>query len=232
MRVWACILLFLLVSCQHNAYVQPVRLVNNTCDSVGVAYYGKGGIKSLFEDNCYRCHATSVVNEESLNLEDTASLRNYLGRDYRQDHIYGSKSVSYTHLKVVDSDVTSDRVELNIKGQEVFTAGMIGEALPNFEVMNPELLICTMDPNTSFHIELHIGKGRGYVPAEENRSLEAPVGLIAIDSIYTPIKNVKYSIENTRVEQRTDFEKLIMEVVTDGTIPVSYTHLDVYKRQG
>ncbi len=105
--------------------------------------------------------------------------------------------------KVVDSDVTSDRVELNIKGQEVFTAGMIGEALPNFEVMNPEL---------------HIGKGRGYVPAEENRSLEAPVGLIAIDSIYTPIKNVKYSIENTRVEQRTDFEKLIMEVVTDGTI--------------
>ncbi|MBL7682160.1 MAG: DNA-directed RNA polymerase subunit alpha [Flavipsychrobacter sp.] len=120
--------------------------------------------------------------------------------------------------KAIDSDVTSDRVELNIKGKEVFTAGMIGEALPNFEVMNPELVICTMDANTNFHIELHIGKGRGYVPAEENRSVEAPVGVIAIDSIFTPIKNVKYSIENTRVEQRTDFEKLIMEVITDGTI--------------
>ncbi|OSZ81741.1 DNA-directed RNA polymerase subunit alpha [Chitinophagaceae bacterium IBVUCB1] len=120
--------------------------------------------------------------------------------------------------KAIDSDISSDRVELNIKGKEVFTAGMIGEALPNFEVMNPELVICTMDGNTNFHIELHIGKGRGYVPAEENRQLEAPVGLMAIDSIYTPIKNVKYSIENTRVEQRTDFEKLIMEVVTDGTI--------------
>ncbi len=120
--------------------------------------------------------------------------------------------------KAIDSDISSDRVELNIKGKEVFTAGMIGEALPNFEVMNPELVICTMDAGTNFHIELHIGKGRGYVPAEENRPAEAPVGLMAIDSIYTPIKNVKYSIENTRVEQRTDFEKLIMEVVTDGTI--------------
>lgn len=102
MRVWTCILLFLLVSCQHNEFVQPVRVVNNTCDSVGVAYYGKGGIKSLFEDNCYRCHATSVVNEESLNLEDTASLRNYLGRDYQQDHIYGSKLLhSIMHSKGV-----------------------------------------------------------------------------------------------------------------------------------
>ena len=121
--------------------------------------------------------------------------------------------------KAVDHDVTTDRVELTIKGQETFTAGMIGEALPNFEVMNPELIICNMEPGTTFQIELFIGKGRGYVPAEENRPKEgAPMGIIAIDSIYTPIKNVKYSIENTRVEQRTDFEKLIMEVSTDGTI--------------
>jgi DNA-directed RNA polymerase subunit alpha len=85
--------------------------------------------------------------------------------------------------------------------------------------MNPELVICNMDPATAFHIELYIGKGRGYVPAEENRPKEnAPIGIIAIDSIFTPIKNVKYSIENTRVEQRTDFEKLVMDVVTDGTI--------------
>ncbi len=120
--------------------------------------------------------------------------------------------------KAVEGDVYSEKVELTIKGKESFTAGMIGKALPNFEVMNPELIICNMDPSATFQIELHIGKGRGYVPAEENRPKEAPLGIIAIDSIYTPIKNVKYSIENTRVEQRTDFEKLIMEVVTDGTI--------------
>jgi len=111
-----------------------------------------------------------------------------------------------------------DRIELNIKGKETFTAGMIGEALPNFQVMNPELIICNMEPSTTFHIELYIGKGRGYVPAEENRLKDVPTGVIAIDSIFTPIKNVKYTIENTRVEQRTDFEKLIMEVITDGTI--------------
>jgi DNA-directed RNA polymerase subunit alpha len=113
---------------------------------------------------------------------------------------------------------TTDKIELNIKGQETFTAGMIGEALPGFQVMNPELVICNMQAGTNFQIELWIGKGRGYVPAEENRPKDAPLGIIAIDSIYTPIKNVKYTIENTRVEQRTDFEKLIMEVATDGTI--------------
>lgn len=120
--------------------------------------------------------------------------------------------------KTAEHDVSADRVELNIKGREVFTAGMIGEALPNFEVMNPELVICSMEPGTLFQIELFIGKGRGYVPAEENRQKEGPLGIIAIDSVYTPIKNVRYTIENTRVEQRTDFEKLVMEVITDGTI--------------
>ncbi len=117
-----------------------------------------------------------------------------------------------------DGEAISDKIELTIKGKETFTAAMIGEALVGFQVMNPELIICNMQPNASLHIEIYIGKGRGYVPAEENRSKEAPIGVIAIDSIFTPIKNVKYSIENTRVEQRTDFEKLIMEVATDGTI--------------
>jgi DNA-directed RNA polymerase subunit alpha len=115
-------------------------------------------------------------------------------------------------------DFTNEKIDLNIKGREVFTAGMIGESLPNFQVMNPDLVICNLQPGSGFQMELHIGKGRGYVPSEENRQPEAPIGLIAIDSIYTPIKNVKYTIENTRVEQRTDFEKLIMEVSTDGTI--------------
>ncbi len=115
-------------------------------------------------------------------------------------------------------DFQGDKIELVIKGKEVFTAGMITDVLQNFQIMNPDLIICNMHPGTVMHIEMYIGKGRGYVPAEDNRPMDAPLGFIAIDSIYTPIKNVKYTIENTRVEQRTDFEKLIMEVITDGTI--------------
>jgi DNA-directed RNA polymerase subunit alpha len=92
---------------------------------------------------------------------------------------------------------------------------MIGEATQSFDVMNPQLLICTLDSSAKMDIEITIGKGRGYVPAEENKPKDAPLGHIPVDSIYTPIKNVKYTIENTRVEQRTDYEKLIMEVSTD-----------------
>src|ERR1019366_6403374 len=105
-----------------------------------------------------------------------------------------------------------------IKGITEFTAGQIGEASQSFEVMNPELVICTLDNSTKMDVEVVISKGRGYIPAEENKVKDAPFGLIAIDSIHTPIKNVKYSIENYRVEQRTDYEKLILEVATDGTI--------------
>ncbi len=120
--------------------------------------------------------------------------------------------------KAIENEISSDKIELTIKSRETFTAGMIGEATNYFEVMNPELVICNMEAGTTFQIEIHIGKGRGYVPSEENRPKDAPLGVIAIDSIFTPIKNVKYTIENTRVEQRTDFEKLIMEIITDGTI--------------
>jgi DNA-directed RNA polymerase subunit alpha len=95
---------------------------------------------------------------------------------------------------------------------------MIGEGTQSFQIMNPELLICTLDSSAKLDIELTIGKGRGYVPAEDNKPKDAALGFIPIDSVYTPIKNVKYTIENTRVEQRTDYEKLIMEVNTDGTI--------------
>ena len=117
-----------------------------------------------------------------------------------------------------DQDITSEKVTLSIKNKTEFTAGMIGEASPAFEVMNPELLICTLDNSAKLDIDITIGKGRGYVPAEEHKDKSSQFGYIAVDSIYTPIKNVKYLIENTRVEQRTDFEKLIMDVVTDGTI--------------
>ncbi|NOT90344.1 DNA-directed RNA polymerase subunit alpha [Ferruginibacter sp.] len=118
----------------------------------------------------------------------------------------------------VEQDINVEKVTLSIKNKSEFTAAMIGEASPSFEVMNPELLICTMDSSAKLDIEITIGKGRGYVPAEENKEKSSHFGYIPVDAIYTPIKNVKYTIENTRVEQRTDFEKLIMEVITDGTI--------------
>ena len=120
--------------------------------------------------------------------------------------------------KKVDHEVNLEKITLSIKNKTEFTAGMIGDASPAFEVMNPELLICTMDSSAKLDIEITVGKGRGYVPAEEHKEKSSHFGYIAVDAIYTPIKNVKYLIENTRVEQRTDFEKLIMEVVTDGTI--------------
>lgn len=120
--------------------------------------------------------------------------------------------------KRVDGDVNNEKVTLSIKNQTEFTAGMIGDATQAFEVMNPALLICTMDNSAKLDIEITIAKGRGYVPAEDNRVKDSVFGYIPIDSIHTPIKNVKYTIENTRVEQRTDFEKLLMEVQTDGTI--------------
>lgn len=120
--------------------------------------------------------------------------------------------------KKVDHEVAQEKISLSIKNKTEFTAGMIGEATHTFDVMNPELVICTLDTTAKMDIEITIGKGRGYVPAEENKPKDAPFGYIPVDAIYTPIVNVKYAVENTRVEQRTDYEKLLMEVVTDGTI--------------
>ena len=120
--------------------------------------------------------------------------------------------------KLVEGDVTNEKVQISIKGKGEFKAELIEKSTSSFQVMNPELLICTLDSSAKLEIELTIGKGRGYVPAEVNKPKDAPFGFVPIDSIFTPIKNVKYSIENTRVEQKTDYEKLIMDVITDGTI--------------
>jgi DNA-directed RNA polymerase subunit alpha len=120
--------------------------------------------------------------------------------------------------KKVEHEVGQEKITLSIKNKAEFTAGMIGEATQSFDIMNPDLLICTLDTSAKLDIELSISKGRGYVPAEDNKVKDAPFGYIPTDSIFTPIKNVKYAIENTRVEQRTDYEKLIMDVITDGTI--------------
>lgn len=118
----------------------------------------------------------------------------------------------------IETEVSNERIEVIIKGKEQFTASMIGDVTNSFEITNPDLIICNMNSTNTLKIEISIVKGRGYIPADENKNRELPIGWIATDSIFTPIKNVKYSIENTRVEQRTDFEKLILEVSTDGTI--------------
>lgn len=120
--------------------------------------------------------------------------------------------------KLTDQDINTEKITLNIHNNTEFNAGMIGEATQLFQVMNPNQLICTLDTTASMMIEITIGKGRGYIPSEENKIKDAPFGYIPIDSIHTPIKNVKYAIENYRVEQKTDFEKLILDVATDGTI--------------
>ena len=115
-------------------------------------------------------------------------------------------------------DAIDGKISVEVKNQSVFTAGDIAKFTSSFEVLNPELVICHLDDSKSFEIELTVEKGRGYLPAEESKPKEQVFGVIPIDAIFTPIKNVKYSVENTRVEQKTDFEKLILEVSTDGSI--------------
>ena len=119
--------------------------------------------------------------------------------------------------KVMDDDNAADKIYIAIKNQSQFKAEHIEKHTNVYQVMNPDMVICNMDGNVNLEIELTISKGRGYVPADEN-SKEYPIGYIPIDAIYTPIKNVKYAVEPFRVEQRVDFEKLVLEVTTDGTI--------------
>ena len=117
-----------------------------------------------------------------------------------------------------DDEISSEKIYLTITGKEVFRAGDIEEHTNVFKVMNPELIVCNMEPYVNLELELTATKGRGYVPAEENMPKDAPIGVIPIDAVYTPIKNVSYKIENTRVGQRTDYEKLMIMLKTDGTI--------------
>jgi DNA-directed RNA polymerase subunit alpha len=116
------------------------------------------------------------------------------------------------------SEVNETKIVVNVSKQTVFTAGDIAKFTSAYQILNPEFVICHLEPSTNFEIELSMDKGRGYVPAEENKPAEQVFGYIPIDAIFTPIKNVKYSIENTRVEQKTDYEKLILEISTDGSI--------------
>ncbi len=131
------------------------------------------------------------------------------------DIILNLKKVRF--VRTVEN-IEGEHVTLNVAGVTELTAGYISNYLSAFKVLNPDLVICRLSPDTRLTIDLNIGKGRGYVPAEENQPAEAEFGLLAIDSIHSPIVNVKYSIENYRVEQRTDYEKLNLEITTDGSI--------------
>ena len=121
-------------------------------------------------------------------------------------------------LKQIVEDTEAEKATVKVSGQDVFRASDISKVLTGFEVLNPDLEICHLDSSAGFQMEFTINKGRGYVPAEENQNPNDAVDVIAIDSIYTPIVNVKYAIENYRVEQQTDYEKLILEITTDGSI--------------
>ena len=114
--------------------------------------------------------------------------------------------------------VEDEKVTVTLTGQEVVKAGDIGNFLTGFEILNPDMVVCHLETSVKFQMTLTINKGRGYVPSEENKPVDAEIGLIAVDSVYTPIKNVTYAIENYRVEQKTDYEKLLIEISTDGSI--------------
>lgn len=127
-------------------------------------------------------------------------------------------NLKQVRFKRMIEDVDGEMVSITVGGKQEFTAGDISKGLSSFTDLNPELHICSMEPTVELKIDLKIGKGRGYVPADENKVESAPVDTIAIDSIYTPIKNVNFKVEDWRVEQKTDYEKLTIEITTDGSI--------------
>jgi len=116
------------------------------------------------------------------------------------------------------SELEDEKVTISVGSQDQLKASDLQKFISGFQILNPDLVICNLEKKVHFNMEIMIEKGRGYVPAEENKNINSELGVIAIDSIFTPVKNVKYSIENYRVEQKTDYEKLIFEIVTDGSI--------------
>lgn len=127
-------------------------------------------------------------------------------------------NLKQVRFKQIVEDLESEKVTVNVAGNTALKAGDIGKYFTGFEVLNPNLVICEMDTSASFQIDITVNKGRGYLPAEENKNVNGELSVIPIDAIFTPIKNVKYTIENFRVEQVTDFEKLVIEIDTDGSI--------------
>jgi len=148
------------------------------------------------------------------------------GVDHEFDTIHGViesvidivLNLKQVRFKKMIDDIDSEEATITVSGKQEFTAEDISKNLSSFKVLNPELHICSMEPNVKIKMDIKIGKGRGYVPSVENNVEGQPVGTIAIDSIFTPIKNVKYSVDAWRVEQKTDYEKLTLEITTDGSI--------------
>ena len=127
-------------------------------------------------------------------------------------------NLKQVRFKQVVEEFESEKVSVSVENTTVLTAGDFNKYLTGFEVLNPDLVICHLDPKATLKMEISVNKGRGYVPSEENREFCTDVNVIPIDSIYTPIRNVKYQVENFRVEQKTDYEKLVLEITTDGSI--------------
>lgn len=127
-------------------------------------------------------------------------------------------NLKQVRFKQIVEEIDNEKVTISVKGTTAFKAGDLGKHLTGFEVLNPEFVICTMDKSANFNIDVTINKGRGYLPAEDLKATNQEIGVIPVDSIFTPIRNVKYSVENYRVEQVTDYEKLVIEIQTDGSI--------------
>ena len=127
-------------------------------------------------------------------------------------------NLKQVRFKRIAEEFESEKVSIKISNYKEFKAGDIGKCLTGFEVLNPELVICHLDSKASLQIEISINKGRGYIPSEENKEFCTELNTIPVDSIYTPIRNVKYLVEPFRVEQKTDYDKLVLEITTDGSI--------------
>jgi len=127
-------------------------------------------------------------------------------------------NLKQVRFRQIVEEIDNEKVTISVKGTTAFKAGDLGKHLTGFEVLNPDFVICSMDKSAKFNIDITINKGRGYVPADEVSESNHEIGVIPIDAIYTPIRNVKYAVENYRVEQITDYEKLIIEIHTDGSI--------------
>ncbi len=204
------------------AFQKPDKVVMLEADN----FYGKFEFKPL--EPGYGTTVGNALRRVLLNsLEGYAiSTIKIDGVKHEFDTIPGVKedvtniilNLKKVNLKQIVEDTDFEKVTITVSGTQEFTAGDIGKALSGFEVMNPELVICHLDPSASFTIVLTINKGRSWVTAEENQSPNDEVDVIAIDSVYTPIVNVKYTVENFRVDQKTDYDKLTLEITTNGSI--------------
>ena len=204
------------------AFQKPDKVLMLEADN----FYGKFELKPL--EPGYGATVGNALRRVLLNSLEGYAISSIKidGVKHEFDTIPGVKedvsgiilNLKQVNLKQIVEDTDCEKTTITVSGTQEFTAGDIGKALSGFEVMNPELVICHLDPGASFTIVLTINKGRSWVPAEENQNPNDEVDVIAIDSIYTPIVNVKFAVENFRVDQKTDYDKLILEITTNGTI--------------